>query len=69
MDWLPLVKEVGFPIAVAGFVLIRLNGKMDRVSTAMLTLNSTLEKLLIHELSTNPKRPTVKRASAVRRRK
>jgi len=29
------VKELGFPIAVALFVLVRLNGKMDRLTEAL----------------------------------
>jgi len=39
-----LVKEVGFPIAVAGWVLWRLNGKMDRLSEALHKLIAQLER-------------------------
>jgi hypothetical protein len=30
-----VVSRVGFPIAVAAFVLVRLNGKMDRLTDAL----------------------------------
>lgn len=38
-----LIKDVGFPIAVAAWVLVRLNGKMDRLSDALHSLIDTLK--------------------------
>lgn len=37
------VKEVGFPIAIAIFVLVRLNGKFDRLTTAVYGLISAID--------------------------
>jgi len=39
-----LVKDVGFPVAVATFVLVRLNGKMDRLTEALYKLIEKLEQ-------------------------
>jgi len=33
--FIDIVSRVGFPIAVAAFVLVRLNGKMDRLTDAL----------------------------------
>lgn len=30
-----IIKEVGFPIAVAAWVLVRLNGKLDKLTQAL----------------------------------
>jgi len=38
------IKEVGFPIAVAAYVLVRLNGKMDRVVSALQELTRAIER-------------------------
>lgn len=44
-----VVKSVGFPIAVAGFVLWKLNGKMERVALALEKLEHAMNNLLHHE--------------------
>jgi hypothetical protein len=41
MDW-DGIKEVGFPIAVAAFVLVRLNGKMDKLTDALHDLREVM---------------------------
>ena len=38
------IRELGFPIAVAGFVLVRLNGKMDRLTDALLGLAALVKE-------------------------
>jgi hypothetical protein len=43
-DFITLVKEVGFPIAVASFVLFRLNGKLDRLTNAIEKLMHRMEQ-------------------------
>ena len=40
------VKEIGFPVAVTAFVLIRLNGKMDRLIGAMASLERAITRHL-----------------------
>lgn len=37
------IKNIGFPIAVAVFVLVRLNGKMDRLTESILGLTGSLD--------------------------
>lgn len=43
-DFITLIKEVGFPIAVASFVLFRLNGKLDRLTQAIAKLIDRMER-------------------------
>jgi hypothetical protein len=43
-DFITLVKEVGFPIAVASFVLFRMNGKLDRLTKAIDRLIDRMER-------------------------
>lgn len=38
------IKEVGFPIAVAAFVLVRMNGKLDKLAKSMDSLRNTMER-------------------------
>jgi len=40
------VQKVGFPIVVALFVLVRLNGKLERVALGLERLCERLERLL-----------------------
>jgi hypothetical protein len=40
------VQKVGFPIVVALLVLLRLNGKLERVALALERLSERLERLL-----------------------
>jgi hypothetical protein len=56
VDWsqafsvlLDAVQKVGFPIVVALFVLVRLNGKLERVALALERLSERLERLFEHE--------------------
>lgn len=46
MDLVELFSRVGFPVAVAAFVLFRLNGKMDNLVAAMTRLADHLEGYL-----------------------
>lgn len=39
-----LIKEVGFPAVVALYVLVRLNGKMEKLIETMERLRSAFEK-------------------------
>ncbi len=39
-----LIGDVGFPIAVAAFVLVRLNGKVGKLADAMKDLANALTK-------------------------
>lgn len=43
-DFITLIKEVGFPIAVASFVLFRMNGKLDRLTKAIENLTRLMER-------------------------
>jgi hypothetical protein len=43
-DFITLVKEVGFPIAVASFVLFKMNGKLDRLVKAIDRLIDRMER-------------------------
>lgn len=48
MDWSAVghfVKDLGFPILVAFFVLVRLNGKMDRLALALGRLEHAVNNL------------------------
>ena len=44
--WVDLFSKVGFPVAVAGFVLIRLNGKLERLTAALTAFSERLDRLL-----------------------
>jgi hypothetical protein len=53
VDWsqafsvlLDAVQKVGFPIVVALFVLVRLNGKLERVAVGLERLSERLERFL-----------------------
>lgn len=45
-ELIDFVSRVGFPIAVALFVLIRLNGKLDRLVDALHRLTERIEVLI-----------------------
>ncbi len=38
------IQTVGFPVAVASFVIIRMNGKLDRLTNALNKLISLIEQ-------------------------
>ena len=38
------IQAVGFPVAVAGFLLWRMNGKLDRLTRAIEALRQTMER-------------------------
>ena len=42
MDFIPIVKELGFPIVVAFFVLLRLNGSQDKLKVSIDTLSDKM---------------------------
>lgn len=49
-DLLRLIGQVGFPIVVASYLLIRNNGKMDKLKEAILELKEAIN-LLREELN------------------
>ena len=42
MDFVPIIKELGFPIVVAFFVLLRLNGSLDKLKVSIDTLSDKM---------------------------
>lgn len=48
-DFLTVIGNVGFPIAVASYLLIRTNGKMDKLKDAIHELSESI-KVLKEEL-------------------
>jgi YvrJ protein family len=46
VDFIDFIKNVGFPIAVSIFVLVRLNGKMGHLADAMTTLTNTMQRFI-----------------------
>lgn len=48
-DWTGIgqfVAQLGFPVAVAVFVLVRLNGKLERLTEAMVRLEERMLRLV-----------------------
>lgn len=43
-EFITLIKEVGFPIAVASFVLFRMNGKLDKLTKAIEKLTERMAR-------------------------
>tara|TARA_R100001163_G_C5035364_1_gene174664 strand:+ start:168 stop:431 length:264 start_codon:yes stop_codon:yes gene_type:complete len=41
-ELIPIIKEVGFPIVVAFFVLLRLNGSLDKLKVSIDTLSDKM---------------------------
>lgn len=35
MEWLDAIANVGFPIAITGYLLLRFEGKMDQLTKAV----------------------------------
>lgn len=46
-----IIKDVGFPIAVALFVLIRLNGQLTKLTNEIVRLSERIEELSDHMLT------------------
>ena len=44
LDLLDAVANVGFPIAVAGYLLLRIENKMDKLTEAVGQLTAVLQK-------------------------
>ncbi len=44
-DLLKLIGQVGFPIVVATFLLLRTNGKMDKLKDAIIELKEAITLL------------------------
>ena len=40
------IKEVGFPVAVAVILLVRMNGKLDRLTKSLDRMNGRLDRLI-----------------------
>lgn len=43
-EWLPLMRDLGFPVAVAGFVLLRLEPRLRELTSALIELRLTLAR-------------------------
>jgi len=41
-----ILANFGFPALVAGFVLFRLNGKLERLTVSTITLSEKIERLI-----------------------
>ena len=48
------IQAVGFPVAVAAFLLWKMNGKLDRLTEAVDMLRQTMER---HEASRKEREP------------
>jgi hypothetical protein len=46
LDWVEIVSKVGFPILVAMFVLIRLNGKLEQLVVSVSELSTKLDEFI-----------------------
>jgi hypothetical protein len=46
LDWVDIVSKVGFPILVAMFVLIRLNGKLEQLVIGVSELSAKLDEFI-----------------------
>jgi hypothetical protein len=46
LDWVEIVSKVGFPILVAMFVLIRLNGKLETLIVSVKELSAKLDEFV-----------------------
>jgi hypothetical protein len=46
LDWVEIVSKVGFPILVAMFVLIRLNGKLETLIVSVRELSAKLDEFI-----------------------
>lgn len=44
-DLLKLIGQVGFPIVIASYLLIRNNGKMDKLKDAIIELKEAITQL------------------------
>jgi hypothetical protein len=47
LDYVKIIQDVGFPIAVAAFVLVRLNGKVGKLADAMVDLTVTMKAFVV----------------------
>lgn len=45
LDFIQLVANLGFPAIVTMYLLIRIEGKLENLSTGINTLNSNINKL------------------------
>ncbi|MEM5777422.1 MAG: YvrJ family protein [Candidatus Aenigmatarchaeota archaeon] len=41
-----LISQVGFPIVVATFLLIRTNGKIEKLSNSIIKLQNSIDNLI-----------------------
>lgn len=44
-QWIPLIGNVGFPVVVAMYLLMRIESKLDRLTTAIDVLSQTVTTL------------------------
>lgn len=42
--WLDFIKTVGFPVAVAGWFMFRMESKMDKLHAAIVELTRAVER-------------------------
>jgi hypothetical protein len=42
-DWMTLVSNVGFPVAVTAYLLVRIEGKLEQLSGSISDLNRSIQ--------------------------
>lgn len=42
-DWVSLVSNVGFPVAVTAYLLVRIEGKLEQLSGSILELTRSIQ--------------------------
>ncbi|MEX2104377.1 MAG: YvrJ family protein [Bacilli bacterium] len=42
--WLPMVREIGFPIVVTLYLLVRIEGKLENLTQSIVQLSHTLNR-------------------------
>lgn len=43
-DWMTLVSNVGFPVAVTAYLLVRIEGKLEQLAGSISDLNRSIQE-------------------------
>ncbi|HBI02769.1 MAG TPA: YvrJ family protein [Paenibacillaceae bacterium] len=43
-DWVTLVSNVGFPVAVTAYLLVRIEGKLEQLAGSISDLNRSIQE-------------------------
>lgn len=43
-DWMTLVSNVGFPVAVTAYLLVRIEGKLEQLAGSISELNRSIQE-------------------------